>query len=856
MYTLKKCKSYLSTLLLCVFLFSCSNIGFELPQGPQGKNGKSAYEIWKEEVKAGHIDWPSEQVELTDFLFYIKGPKGDKGSNGLSAYEQWKELISQGNVTNPHSPDQLWPSSQNSEADFWNFLSGADGKSPYIGNNGNWWIDNTDTGVKAAGRNGINGKDGASAYEIWKQLVAKGEVDWPKDQTTQNDFFLSLKGQDGNNGITPHIGSNGNWHIGSTDTRVKAQGNDGLSPYIGNNGNWWIGTTDTEVAPKGTDGLSPHIGNNGNWWIGNTDTNIPAQGQDGNAGASAYELWQKDVKAGKIVDKNGQKWPLERNKIEDFYDYLSGANGKSTYELWKEAAAAGKVEDPNNPEQKWPTNKVSENDFFAYLAGKDGRNGGNGVNGLSAYELWKNDLAKRCNTPEALTNHREGGTWDCEKNTLDDFYNYLRGKDGKDGEDGKDGRPGEPGKPGAEVTIVRGIPNVIAQYSQSEFGEYVRTTDGGVLYKVYDEQGEPAPRAVVKGMPGIDAEKTYTANDQGEFILPKEDLPEIQDINLRWGTVKEITLPGKSPQVSAKNTYVPNRVRIRMILRDNNNSLTDKQYLYFFIQRKLNPEDEWQNIPSYLPNSGNRALDSYQVSDKDSPISIIADKKLATSMYYNTSTGYYIYNIDTNRFIQENPGGFKNSQSEFWNGKDIYYTVKARESYYGQAYQWNGVCLLAPYQMGPLLKSIKLKNITNEKEPSFSSAEGILDFSRIDFSKIYKGSTKRIIKENGMDLVLPETYTEEEAKQLKMAYVRFKFQSSAGLQEASSSGNPSSNEAAGFKVFSPFLNSVITIERNSTSYFYTFTQGYLKKRENEDTYYIENYNKSYSFPEVQVTYEK
>ncbi|MEA4886677.1 MAG: hypothetical protein VB063_08350 [Bacteroides graminisolvens] len=46
---------------------------------------------------------------------------------------------------------------------------------------------------------------------------------------------------------------------------------------------------------------------------------------------------------------------------------------------------------------------------------------------------------------------------------------------GKDGLDGKDGKPGEPGKPGAEVTIIKGVPNVIAQYSQSEFGEYVRT---------------------------------------------------------------------------------------------------------------------------------------------------------------------------------------------------------------------------------------------------------------------------------------------------------------------------------------------------------------------------------------------
>lgn len=319
------------------------------------------------------------------------------------------------------------------------------------------------------------------------------------------------------------------------------------------------------------------------------------------------------------------------------------------------------------------------------------------------------------------------GLW---KNTLKDFYDYLHGKDGKDGEDGKDGKPGEPGKPGTEVTIIKGIPNVIAQYSQSEYGEYVRTTDGGVLYKVYDETGQIAPKAQVKGMPGINAEKTYITNENGEFIVPKEDLPEIQDINLRWGTVKEVTLAGKLPQESAKNTYVPNRVRMRMILRDNSNSLYDYQYLYFYIQRKVNPEDQWQNIPSYLPNSGSRNLDAYRVSDKNNPNSILPDKKLYSNQSYSSNNGGYYYYIYTYRFIQENPGKFKNNQSEYWDGSDVYYTVKAREPYYGETFQWNGVCLLAPYQMGPTLKTLKLKIISNGEAPSFSSAEGELDFSK------------------------------------------------------------------------------------------------------------------------------
>lgn len=39
----------------------------------------------------------------------------------------------------------------------------------------------------------------------------------------------------------------------------------------------------TEVE-KGLDGITPHIGDNGNWWIGDTDTGVHAQGSQGNQG--------------------------------------------------------------------------------------------------------------------------------------------------------------------------------------------------------------------------------------------------------------------------------------------------------------------------------------------------------------------------------------------------------------------------------------------------------------------------------------------------------------------------------------------------------------------------------------------
>ncbi len=67
-----------------------------------------------------------------------------------------------------------------------------------IGENGNWFIGSTDTGVKAAGTNAT-------------------------------------------------IGENGNWYLDGVDSGKKAVGTDAEKVTIGENGNWFIGTVDTGV---------------------------------------------------------------------------------------------------------------------------------------------------------------------------------------------------------------------------------------------------------------------------------------------------------------------------------------------------------------------------------------------------------------------------------------------------------------------------------------------------------------------------------------------------------------------------------------------------------------------------------
>ena len=71
-----------------------------------------------------------------------------------------------------------------------NGKDGTDGKTPYVGDNGNWYIGTDDTGKPSRG--------------------AKGEPGSP--------------GAPGADGKTPYVGDNGNWFVGSDDTGKPSRG--------------------------------------------------------------------------------------------------------------------------------------------------------------------------------------------------------------------------------------------------------------------------------------------------------------------------------------------------------------------------------------------------------------------------------------------------------------------------------------------------------------------------------------------------------------------------------------------------------------------------------------------------------
>lgn len=89
-----------------------------------------------------------------------------------------------------------------------------------------------------------------------------------------------FNGKDGKDGAKGDKGETG------TTPRLKI-GEDNLWNVSYDNGATWVslGVKATGEAGKdGEDGLTPHIGENGNWWVGDTDTGVSAKGPKGDPG--------------------------------------------------------------------------------------------------------------------------------------------------------------------------------------------------------------------------------------------------------------------------------------------------------------------------------------------------------------------------------------------------------------------------------------------------------------------------------------------------------------------------------------------------------------------------------------------
>jgi hypothetical protein len=184
----------------------------------------------------------------------LQGAKGDKGDPG----EQGPK--GEPGETGPQGPTgpqgETGPQGPTGPAGD-NGAPGANGVTPTIGTNGNWYLGENDTGKPSRGEKGDKGDKGpqgeqgetggtgAAGTTFTPSVAADGTLSWTNDGGKTNPDSVNIKGPQGNPG---------------------EKGNPG------------------ETGTKGADGVTPTIGTNGNWYLGDTDTGKPSRGEKGDKG--------------------------------------------------------------------------------------------------------------------------------------------------------------------------------------------------------------------------------------------------------------------------------------------------------------------------------------------------------------------------------------------------------------------------------------------------------------------------------------------------------------------------------------------------------------------------------------------
>ena len=394
--------------------------------GKDGTNGKDGVSVAGVSVNnEGELIISFSDGKATN-VGKVVGTSGLNGKDGLSAYEI---AVITGATT--AATEAEWLESLKGTA-------GADGQTPYVGTNGNWWIGTTDTGVTAGGRNGTDGATGKSAYEIAKENgCTLSEAEW----------LASLKGADGQNGsngksayeIAKEAGlttaaTEAEW-LESLKGATGAAGQDGRDGKDGVNGKDGADGKDGIAGKDGIDGKdgdTPFIGTNGNWWIGTTDTGVKAAGPQGELG-------------------------LKGDKGDKGETGAQGANGKSAYEI--------------AIEKNLITNAVTEEQWLASLKGEKGAQGEQGVgiqnitlnNGTMTITLTDNTQFQFENigsassggtTPQIRIN-TQTNEWEISSDSGNSWVSTGVKATGEKGADGADGAKGEDGiSPKVQINAV------------------------------------------------------------------------------------------------------------------------------------------------------------------------------------------------------------------------------------------------------------------------------------------------------------------------------------------------------------------------------------------------------------------
>ena len=183
--------------------------------GADGTNGKDGINGKNIEVKrtTEYIQWRYEGDEWQNLVSIsdITGPAGQNGADGANGKTP-EFRVNENTLQWRYAGDEIWlnlydlsvlkgldgrdGADGKDGTNGQNGSDGKDGKTPFIGENGNWWIGETDTGVKAAGIDGTDGVDGEKGD--------KGDKGDPGEKGDKGD-----NGDKGDKGDKGDAGQNG-----------------------------------------------------------------------------------------------------------------------------------------------------------------------------------------------------------------------------------------------------------------------------------------------------------------------------------------------------------------------------------------------------------------------------------------------------------------------------------------------------------------------------------------------------------------------------------------------------------------------------------------------------------------------
>lgn len=236
--------------------------------GTNGTNGQDGNGITKTEINANGELVITYSNGTTENLGVVVGKNGINGTNGQDGAKGDKG-------------DQGIQGEKGEKGDKGDTgADGKDGNTPYINANGNWQIGDTDTGIKAEGKDGANGTDGQNGQDgigIDSVKIENGILLIKYTNTTDYTTIGNIKGDDGV-GIAEVYVTDGYIYVrktnettatplayiigkdGTNGTKGK-EGEKGEKGYKGDNGKDGRGIKKTEISGNNliiyyTDGTS------------------------------------------------------------------------------------------------------------------------------------------------------------------------------------------------------------------------------------------------------------------------------------------------------------------------------------------------------------------------------------------------------------------------------------------------------------------------------------------------------------------------------------------------------------------------------------------------------------------------